>query len=198
MVSGRWAWHLLIATSVLMGVGLWVVAWAPTYGLFIILAAVAGAGRSGVMLVNQSILMSNTRPEYFGRVMSWVLIAFGLQAFLAPVWGAIADAVGRRETLLIVGVIVFAGTALMALAWLRTRHIPAESGTGAAHAAGDTSDDPAAPPPTARPSRTSNAGRAAAHRSQPGVQRGLRGARRPGRTDGRSEIAYRDPQRRLA
>ena len=152
LVSGRWAWQLLLATAVLMGVGLWMMAWAPTYGLFIILAAVAGAGRSGVMLVNQSILMSNTRPEYFGRVMSWVLIAFGLQAFLAPVWGALADAIGGRETLLIVGVIVFASTALMALAWLRTRHIPAESGTGAAHAAGDTSDLPAAPPPTARPS----------------------------------------------
>ena len=137
LVSGRWAWPMLLATALLMGIGLWLVAWAPVYGLFLILAAVAGAGRSGVMLVNQSILMSNTRPQYFGRIMSWVLIAFGLQAFLAPVWGAIADAIGGRETLFIVGLVVFAGSALMALAWTRLRRIPPESGTAAAHAAAE-------------------------------------------------------------
>ena len=149
MVSGRLAYPLLLATAVLMGLGMWVAAAAPTFLLVLLLAAVPGAGRSGVMLVNQSILMSHTRPEYFGRVMSWVLIAFGLQAFLAPVWGVLADAIGGRETLVIVGIVIFAGTGLMALGWLRTRRIPPEAGTAAAVA----SDGPPAeqPPPPSEP-----------------------------------------------
>ena len=87
LVSGRFAWPLLLGTAILMAVGLWMVAWAPTFALILILSAVAGAGRSGVMLVNQSIMMSNTRPEYFGRVMAFVLTAFGLQSIIAPGWG---------------------------------------------------------------------------------------------------------------
>ena len=142
IVSTRWAWPALFATGLLLAVGLWLVGAAPTFVAIVALAAVAGAGRSGVMLVNQSILMSNTRPEYFGRVMSWVLIAFGLQAMLAPVWGAIADLIGGRETLYIVGLIVIAGTALMVLGWLRTRRLPAEPGTAAAALAGDRLPEP--------------------------------------------------------
>ena len=132
LVGGRLAWPLLLATAILMAVGLWLVAWAPTYGLVLILSAVAGAGRSGVMLVNQSIMMSNTRPEYFGRVMSFVLIAFGLQSIIAPGWGLIADVIGGRETLLLVGLVVVGATGLMLLGWLRTRRLPLEVGTAAA------------------------------------------------------------------
>lgn len=143
LVSGRLAYPLLLATAALMGVGMWIVAAAPTFLLVLLLAAIPGAGRSGVMLVNQSILMSHTRAEYFGRVMSWVLIAFGLQAFLAPVWGGLADAIGGRETLVIVGIVIFAGAALMALGWVRTRRIPPEAGTAAAAVAGDMTAEPA-------------------------------------------------------
>ena len=121
------------------------------FALVLILSAVAGAGRSGVMLVNQSIMMSNTRPEYFGRVMSFVLMAFGLQGVLGPIWGVIADAIGGREALFVVGVVVFAATGLMFLAWLRIRRLPLELGTAAAAVAGES--PPESPPRVARPRR---------------------------------------------
>ena len=151
LVSGRFAWPLLLATAVLMAVGLWMVAWAPTYGLMLILSAVAGAGRSGVMLVNQAIMMSNTRPEYFGRVMAFVLMAFGLQSVIAPGWGVVADIAGGRETLTLVGLIVVAAAGLMALGWLRTRRLPLEAGTPAAAVADDSPEpEPRAAPTPAR------------------------------------------------
>lgn len=155
IVSGRLAWPLLLGTAVLMGLGLWMVAWAPTYGLILILSAVAGAGRSGVMLVNQSIMMSNTRPEYFGRVMSFVLMAFGLSAVIGPLWGVTADLIGGRETLFLVGVIVLGGTALMALGWARVRRQPLEAGTAAAAAlaaSGAPLPEPALAAPRTMPS----------------------------------------------
>lgn len=148
IVSGRWAWPALFATGVLLALGMWLVGWAPTFAALIALSAVAGAGRSGVMLVNQSILMSNTRPEYFGRVMSWVLIAFGLQAMLAPVWGGIADVIGGRETMYIVGLVVVVGTGLMVMSWLRTRRLPPETGTAAAALAGEQPPESTLPQPT--------------------------------------------------
>ncbi len=147
IVSGRLAWPALFGTGVLLALGTAFVGGAPTYLLLLIAAAVAGAGRSGVMLVNQAILMNNTRGEYFGRVMSWVLIAFGLQALLAPVWGVVADAIGGRQALYIVALVVVAGTALMVLSWLRTRRLLPEEGTGAAAVAAMAAATAAVEPP---------------------------------------------------
>ena len=156
LVSGRFAWPLLLGTAILMAVGLWMLAWAPTYALILILSAVAGAGRSGVMLVNQSIMMSNTKPEYFGRVMAYVLMAFGLQSIIAPGWGVIADLIGGRETLLLVGLIVVVGTGLMFLGWVRTRRLPLEVGTPAAAVAEALPQQPE-PEPEPAPSAPSPA-----------------------------------------
>ena len=132
VVSGPRVWQALLSMGLIMAVGFWLVALAPSYGALLALGTLIGVGRSGVMLVNQSIMMSNTRQEYFGRVMSLVMMAFGLQSLLAPIWGILADVLGGRETLFLIGVAAAAATALMAVAWLRTRHLPYEEGTAAA------------------------------------------------------------------
>ena len=131
-VSGRWAWPLLLIMGVVMAVGFWLVALAPSYGMFLILGAFIGAGRSGTMLVNQSLMMGNTKPAYFGRVMSFAMMAFGFQALFGPVWGAIADAIGGPETMALIGVIAAGATVVMLIGWLRTRNLPLEAGTAAA------------------------------------------------------------------
>ncbi len=131
-VSGRYAWPLLLGMGVVMAVGFWLAAAAPGYGAFLVLGGLIGAGRSGTMLVNQSLMMANTNPLYFGRVMSFAMMAFGLQALCGPVWGVIADAVGGRETMGLIGLIAALATVLMAVGWLRTRNLPLEPGTAAA------------------------------------------------------------------
>ncbi len=131
-VSGRWAWPLLIVMGGVMAVGFWLVAIAPSYGAFLILGAFIGAGRSGTMLVNQSLMMSNTNPAYFGRVMSFAMMAFGFQALFGPIWGVIADYVGGPETMALIGLIAASASVLMLFGWLRTRDLPLEAGTAAA------------------------------------------------------------------
>ena len=131
-VSSRWAWPLLLIMGLIMAVGFWLVALAPTYGAFLILGSFIGAGRSGTMLVNQSVMMANTRPDYFGRVMSFAMMAFGFQALFGPVWGVIADVIGGPETMSLIGLIAALATLLMAVGWLRTRNLPTEPGTAAA------------------------------------------------------------------
>ena len=142
MVGGRWAWPLLFLSALALAGGIWLTAWSPVYAVLLIVSAIAGGARSAVMLLNQAIMMTNTRPEYFGRVISWVFMAFGLQGILAPVWGIVADAIGGRETLYIVGLVVVGGTILMALSRARTRQIPPEPGTAAASIAGFGSEQP--------------------------------------------------------
>lgn len=131
-VSGRWAWPFLMIMGLVMAIGFWLVAIAPSYGIFLILGSFVGAGRSGTMLVNQSLMMGNTRPEYFGRVMSFAMMAFGFQALFGPVWGGIADAIGGQETMALIGAMAAGATVFMLFGWLRTRNLPLEAGTAAA------------------------------------------------------------------
>ena len=152
LVGGRLAWPLLFLSAASLAGGIWMTAAAPTFAVLLIVSGVAGGARSGVMLLNQTIMMSNTRPEYFGRVMSWIFMAFGLQGILSPVWGVVADALGGRETLYIVGLVVVVGTGLLLVSRARTRHIPPESGTAAASIAADEPAESESPEPRIAPS----------------------------------------------
>ena len=145
MVGGRFAWPLLFLSSASLAGGIWLTAAAPSFAVLLIVSGVAGGARSAVMLLNQAILMANTRPEYFGRVMSWVFMAFGVQGLLAPVWGVVADSIGGRETLYVVGLALLAATVLMTISRARTRHIPPEVGTAAASIAAEQPPEPEAP-----------------------------------------------------
>ncbi|MCY3557653.1 MAG: MFS transporter [Chloroflexi bacterium] len=145
MVGGRFAWPLLFLSSASLAGGIWLTAAAPNFAVLLIVSGVAGGARSAVMLLNQAILMANTRPEYFGRVMSWVFMAFGVQGLLAPVWGIVADSIGGRETLYVVGLALLAATVLMTLSRARTRHIAPEAGTAAASIAAEQPPEPEAP-----------------------------------------------------
>ena len=150
LVGGRYAWPLLFVSAIALAGGIWLTAAAPGYAILLIVSAVAGGGRSAVMLLNQTILMSNVRADYFGRVISWVFMAFGVQGLLAPVWGIVADALGGRQTLFIVGMVVVVGTVMMAFSRARTRHIPPEAGTAAASIAAERPPEPELPEPEKR------------------------------------------------
>ncbi len=158
LVGGRLAWPLLFLSALALAGGMWMTAAAPTYAILLIVSAIAGGARSAVMLLNQTIMMSNTRPEYFGRVMSWVFMGFGVQGLLAPVWGVVADGIGGRETLYIVGLVLVVGTALLLVSRTRTRHIAPELGTAAASIAADQPPESEAPErkPLAAPSPAVN------------------------------------------
>lgn len=143
LVGGRWAWPSLFACGVLTMIGFVLTAISPTYEALIVMGFVLGAGSSGVMLVTMSLMMTNSRQEYFGRVMSFVMLGYGAQSFVAPLWGELAETLGGREALVVVGLVSLAATALLALAWLRVRRLPLEAGSAAA----DPEPEAAAPAP---------------------------------------------------
>ncbi len=119
------AWPVLLIVGFVMSLGFVLLSQAPTYGLAIAAAVPLGVGRAGFMLINSSLLMSNAEPAYHGRVMSLAMMGFGSQALLAPVWGALADWLGVRATLLIVGLVAATFTSLVGLSWVRIRTVPA-------------------------------------------------------------------------
>ena len=134
-VTGRRAWQLLIGFGFLMAVVFMMGALSPSFFALMLIAILVGVSTTGVMLVNQALIMTNSKPEYFGRVMSFVVLGFAAQTLLAPIWGVSADAIGGRETLLGVAAMIAVATVLLSLGWLRIRRLPLEPGTPAALAA---------------------------------------------------------------
>lgn len=122
---------MLIGFGLLMALVFVLGALTPSFFALMLVAILVGISTTGVMLVNQALIMTNSRPEYFGRVMSFVVLGFAAQSLLAPIWGVTADAIGGRETMVLVGMITLAATVLLGVGWLRTRRVPLEAGTPA-------------------------------------------------------------------
>ena len=109
----------MLGAAALLGVGFLLLAIVPSFELALLTMLALGPGLSGFMLVNNSLIMAHTDPAYFGRVMSLTMLAWGVQGALALPFGVLADGVGEREMLAIVGVVLLAVTVVAAMAMLR-------------------------------------------------------------------------------
>ena len=121
VVSTRMAWPALLVMGTIMVAGFIGLSLAPSYLLVIAAGIPVGMGRSGFMLLSNALLMSHAEPGYHGRVMSLAMMGFGSQALLAPLWGLLADAIGVRSTLAVVGLAAAAVTIFVGVSWVRLR-----------------------------------------------------------------------------
>ncbi len=128
VVGTRWAGPSLVVTGTVLAIGFALLAVVPGYGLVMAAAIPVGIGRSGFMLVATAMLMSHADTAYHGRVMSLAMVGFGSQSLLAPAWGAMADALGVRPTLAVIGVVSGAITFAVGLSWLRAQRRVVDGG----------------------------------------------------------------------
>jgi MFS family permease len=106
--DSRHALPLFVAMPFLLAAGLFALALAPTYPLAVAAMLPVGMGFSGFQGLNAAVIVRATEPAYFGRVFSLSMLAFaGLSLLSLPI-GVLADAVGERATLLMLGAIVTA------------------------------------------------------------------------------------------
>ncbi len=103
MVSTRWAWPLMFATGGLLGVALVLLALAPSYAWAVGAMLLVGAGQAGFRMLNNALLLTEASPAYHGRVMSLTMIAFGIEGLASLPIGILADEIGERGMLAILG-----------------------------------------------------------------------------------------------
>ncbi|MFQ5382810.1 MAG: MFS transporter [Dehalococcoidia bacterium] len=99
VAGSKHAFVTMTAAGVVVAVGLALFAVAGTLWLAAFALVVVGAGSSGYQLLQNALLMEAAAPEYYGRVMSVVMLAWGVNGLVAWPFGALADAIGERETL---------------------------------------------------------------------------------------------------
>ena len=99
-----------LGMALLFGVSLVGLAWAPTFLWAEVALFGVGAGSGAFQSLNAAVIARDTEPIFIGRVMSLVMLAFGGFGLMALPYGFLADAIGERVTLLIMGVGVLAVT----------------------------------------------------------------------------------------
>lgn len=120
--------------SLLLGIALILTGVAPTYAVALLTMVLVGAGGSAFQTLNNSIALKEAHPEYFGRVMSLMMMAWSFNGLIGLPIGFLADFSGERTVLIVMGAAVCAATLILAL-W-RSRlppPAPALSRRGAAY-----------------------------------------------------------------
>lgn len=104
--------------GMLFGVSLVLTAISPVLWVAVIPMFISGIGSGGFQTLNGAVVIRESDPKYFGRVMSLTMTGFALFGLAALPIGFIADAVGERATLagmgVTIGVIVVVFTAAIA------------------------------------------------------------------------------------
>ena len=118
LADSRHAQSLIFASSVAAGVGLILTGLAPSLPVAIVTMIVASGGSSLFQTLNNSVTMRRAEPEFYGRLASLMMIAWGLTNLISLPIGVLGDAIGERAALSSLGVALSVVTMLSAL-WAR-------------------------------------------------------------------------------
>ncbi|OAI38736.1 hypothetical protein AYO38_09110 [bacterium SCGC AG-212-C10] len=114
----RHAWRIMFGAAIVLGVSLILMGWAPSYAAALVVMLGVGAGGGVFQMMNNSLVMQQSEPEYFGRVMSLTMMAWGFNGLAGLPFGIMADGMGERQTLVLMGVLVMVATMVAAFAHL--------------------------------------------------------------------------------
>lgn len=103
---GRAAWRIQSIAGIAFGVGLVLMAVAPTYVAAVAVVTCVGAASAGFQAMNNSLVLALSDLEYHGRVQSLMMLSFSGFGMAALPLGALADSIGLRETIALMGVVV--------------------------------------------------------------------------------------------
>jgi MFS family permease len=115
---------LQLVASLLLGAALILTGLAPTFALALLTMVLVGAGGSAFQTLNNSLALKEADADYFGRVMSLMMLAWSFNGLIGLPVGFLADQVGERAVLVAMGAGVCVIVAVLAL-W-RTRLPPPE------------------------------------------------------------------------
>jgi MFS family permease len=117
--GSRDGWPMVTWAGFGFGLGLIALGAAPALGVALAVLVVLGAAGLTFQTTLNSLLLGRSDFEYHGRIQSLIMLGFSGFGIVALPLGVLADAIGLRTTLVIMGVAVLATTARFAS---RSRH----------------------------------------------------------------------------
>jgi len=107
--------HLMVGLGLTFGATVSLLSVAPTYLLAFAVTVLVGAAATGFQTLANSIVVTSSDPQYHGRVQSSMQLAFAGFGIVAAPLGLLAEAIGLRPTIAIMGAIAAAATLVFAI-----------------------------------------------------------------------------------
>ncbi len=112
------AWKMMFMGALALGVSLIMLGMTPNYAAAMLIMLILGAGTGAFQMLNNSLVMQVADAAYFGRVMALTMLAWGFNGLMGLPFGIMADRVGERETLFLMGALVLVVTGLTVVWYL--------------------------------------------------------------------------------
>jgi hypothetical protein len=97
---------LQLAAGAVFGVAILLFGLAQGFAFAVGAVALIGVGQAIYLAVNNTLLMTNSEPRLYGRVMSLHLVAYGFMPFATIPAGWVADQIGGPATMVAAGALV--------------------------------------------------------------------------------------------
>lgn len=109
LTTHRRAWLLQGVAGTAFGVVLIAFALAPSFWLALAIMLPLGVFSSSFQSMNNALTMTITDPRYYGRMQSLMGLGWSMFGIVSLPLGFVADAIGIRTTLVLMGMVVIAG-----------------------------------------------------------------------------------------
>ena len=106
IAGSRRALPVYAAGGVLTGLSLVLVGLTPTFLLVFGPMFLMGLGTGAFQTLNSAVIVTESAPQYYGRVISQTSMAFGAFMLASLPVGLAADAFGERATLIVIGLLI--------------------------------------------------------------------------------------------
>lgn len=115
----------LLASSVILGIAVSIMAVMPSFLTALVLVFVVGGAAGAFQTLIMAAILRASAPEYFGRVMALTNIGWALNNLFGLLLGILADATSERASLFGLGVIIVATSLLLGVWRARISRMPA-------------------------------------------------------------------------
>ena len=120
LAGSRRALPVYAAGGLLTGLSLVLTGLTPTFALVFVPMFLMGLGTGAFQTLNSAVIVTESQPQYYGRVISLTSMAFGGFMLVSLPVGLAADAFGERVTLIAIGLLIVLAVAILAPMIART------------------------------------------------------------------------------
>ena len=119
--------RLMVSLGLAFGATVCLLSITPNYFVAFAVTILIGAAATGFQTLANSIVVTSSDPNYHGRVQSLMQLAFAGFGIVAAPLGLLAEAVGLRPTITLMGAIAAAATLVFAVLERRADRFEAEA-----------------------------------------------------------------------
>lgn len=113
--DGAGVWKLMVVSGLVFGASVIALGLSPVFGLGVVVVAFIGAGTTGYQSLSNSIALNMTGDTHQGRVQSLMMLSFAGFGIAAAPLGLIAEAIGLRSAIVLMGAVTLTTVAAYGL-----------------------------------------------------------------------------------